>query len=520
MIVVNGGIPDPVQKALRVRKSNWNKKMVTPFIDNLIQLKMLMNGKPSKFHKERNSIINPLPADPATILGLLADDFQKIVSEGNAIIKDQINYSQNRRKKSPKQMELPTPNTPTNKPNPNQLNLPGITSSILEMNRINIQASNFLTRFLAGLKGPRFGESPAAIKRRYRGSLLKQANEIYKLCSNFQASVVRLDISKLFSKHDEEGLYEATETLMDIESKFTFMENGIKLLHKDMLRASPTEMAITPPTEGESSEGKPRSNTSVEDSENTANLTVKAADEIVTEWNQVSSSILQIKPELRNEMLVLVRGYMDLSEGDQAKSLAATRVYMTYKKILASLNAIENTHAKSLTEYLFMPKTGKNAAEAYALEVMASKGLAKWKGKGLRSLLSKKTSANRLSAYRSAVDLRKGLNKLMNILEKDFDAETLLTAVNDNVREPLFKIGEAIDSMLDSVKLDIENLSYKDPKKEEKRTKFLRLIERRKMTQMTKRLVPSNYGLLTHQLAQPTRIKSPETTPVSPPVKP
>jgi hypothetical protein len=69
--------------------------------------------------------------------------------------------------------------------------------------------------------------------------------------------------------------------------------------------------------------------------------------------------------------------------------------------------------------------------------------------------------------------------------------------------------------MLDSVKLDIENLSYKDPKKEEKRTKFLRLIERRKMTQMTKRLVPSNYGLLTHQLMQPTKVTS-----AKPPKKP
>jgi len=496
MIIVNGGIPDPVQKALRVRKANWNKKMVTPFIDNLIHLKMLINGKPSKFHKERNSIINPLPADPATILGLLAEDFKNIVNEGNAIISDQLNYSQTRRKKGPK------PETPAKAPNPNQLNLPGITSSILEVNRINVQASNYLTRFLSTLKGPRFGESPEAIKRRYRGSLLKQAHEIYKLCSDFQADIVKFDVSKLFSKDDEEGLYEATKTLIDIESKFSFMLNGINLFNKDMLRITNTGQES--PSDGMQGQ-----------------LVINAADDIVQEWNQVSSSILKINPEFRQSMLMLVREYANISEDDvNLKTVIAGRIFMTYKKILAELNSSSGTNAKSLSEFLFMPKTEKNAAEFYSLEIMASKNLEKWVGKGLRSMFSKKTSANRLSAYKSAIDMRKGLDHLMNVLEKDFDLQTLLDIAEKEINDPLFRIGEAIDSMLDDVRLNVENISYKDPKKEEKKNKFLKLIDRRKMTQMTRRLVPSNYGLLTQRLNRPMRQQSLEPAKTEPPIKP
>ena len=40
---------DPIQEKLREHKAKWNKT-VSEFIDNLIHLKKMMNGWPSKYH--------------------------------------------------------------------------------------------------------------------------------------------------------------------------------------------------------------------------------------------------------------------------------------------------------------------------------------------------------------------------------------------------------------------------------------------------------------------------------------
>lgn len=44
---------DPIQESLREKKAVWNKK-VSEFIDNLIHVKKMMNGFPSKFNMERS----------------------------------------------------------------------------------------------------------------------------------------------------------------------------------------------------------------------------------------------------------------------------------------------------------------------------------------------------------------------------------------------------------------------------------------------------------------------------------
>lgn len=99
---------DPVQERLRQNKALWNKEVST-FINDLIHFKKTMNGWPSKFFKERSRITSPVPADPATIIGSLAGDFQELVNKGNAVIQEQLDYSKNRRQRQPKQLNLPLP---------------------------------------------------------------------------------------------------------------------------------------------------------------------------------------------------------------------------------------------------------------------------------------------------------------------------------------------------------------------------------------------------------------------------
>src|SRR5512135_1467273 len=115
---------DPVQEKLRSDKASWNKD-VSAFINDLIHIKKTMNGWPSKFFKERSRITQPIPADPGTVIGALAGDFQDIVNRGNAIIQEQIEYAKNRRQRRPKPAappvaggQSPAPTTPAPSPAP------------------------------------------------------------------------------------------------------------------------------------------------------------------------------------------------------------------------------------------------------------------------------------------------------------------------------------------------------------------------------------------------------------------
>src|SRR4030042_2684905 len=89
---------DPAQEKLRNDKAAWNKD-VSAFVNDIIHLKKLMNGWPSKFYMERSFIKDPMPADPTTIIGSLLSDYQYIAERGNKIVEEQLNYSKTRKKK-------------------------------------------------------------------------------------------------------------------------------------------------------------------------------------------------------------------------------------------------------------------------------------------------------------------------------------------------------------------------------------------------------------------------------------
>ncbi len=93
---------DPNQEKLRSAKANWNKE-VSHFIDDLINFKWLINGKPNIFNSSKSPLTKPIQADPETIAGVLDSDFSQIVSGANRIISLQEEYSRTRKKKVEKQ---------------------------------------------------------------------------------------------------------------------------------------------------------------------------------------------------------------------------------------------------------------------------------------------------------------------------------------------------------------------------------------------------------------------------------
>jgi hypothetical protein len=93
---------DRSQQRLRDRKRQWN----TVYRDVSQKLKAFKDGLNGKGNQKLglppSKIQDPLPSQIGSFLGQLSSDFQKLVSDADAIIAEQGGYSQTRKKKQPK----------------------------------------------------------------------------------------------------------------------------------------------------------------------------------------------------------------------------------------------------------------------------------------------------------------------------------------------------------------------------------------------------------------------------------
>ena len=177
---------DPVQEKLREDKAVWNKN-VSLFINDVIHLKKLMNGWPSKFYKERSRIIEPIPADPNTILGSLANDFQELSQKGRDIVTEQLNYTKNRRVKQPKTNNTPgAPATPEAPPS----DLSKQLAAWDQKYNLVTEGSNPLSRFLVRRITRTRGLDDRAHDNRIRMDMLKSSVKAYKALGKLQVYIV------------------------------------------------------------------------------------------------------------------------------------------------------------------------------------------------------------------------------------------------------------------------------------------------------------------------------------------
>ena len=216
---------DPTQERLRANKATWNKD-VSAFINDLIHIKKTMNGWPSKFFKERSRITQPIPADPGTVIGALAGDFQDIATRGNAIVQEQLEYAKNRRQKQPKPAGGPQPGgapaAPGAPPAPEapkpggpdlsqqmgqqlaasyQAEMIKVASSFEDKYLLESEASNPVSRFITRLFNPRFGFGEGARIRRLRMAMLDNCVKSYKELKKLHKEIVKSSKSSIDSSH-------------------------------------------------------------------------------------------------------------------------------------------------------------------------------------------------------------------------------------------------------------------------------------------------------------------------------
>jgi hypothetical protein len=439
---------DPIQEKLRSQKSEWNTKKVSPFIDNLIHFKWLMNGTPSKFNKAKSPIGEPIPADPLTIVSILASDFNEIAEGARDIARAQVEYSKNRRRKR----LVPSIN-------PNQLTLP-----IDKKSSLNIEASNKLTRFLSHLKGPYFGSSKKSRERKFRLTLLSAMAEINKelkileheIVKNTPESIIisRLLINKI---NDKVYIFVSQLNLFSNETNAPNQSDELVLGKYPFipLKELPdTKLSNIEDKDSESVNNKLIDLTDLPPSAPDNDVVSHTASAILTDPLEIKADIkanhANIPLALNDEFLIAVKTSIAALD-DVPKALPKQKeidqLISDYKNLINHVNSKLGTNGGSLREILLSYST---ASEIHSnmMEVFSNNLLSKWLNKSRHMIGTGNTSALRLELYDVVSKAKTKANEIMNSLEKALIPSTL-----ESMIQPLIEDLAQMDKIIKPLEL-------------------------------------------------------------------
>lgn len=363
---------DPLQEKLRQNKADWNKNVST-FINDVIHVKKLMNGWPSKYYKERSKIIAPIPVDANNILNGLASKFQELSQQGAALAQQQAQYATNRRQKRVDQRNQ-TLNKLDQKYGPTE---PEVASPLGDLSQklsawekkydLVAQGSNPFSRFIAKLKTPQIGFGDAAQKRRLRMDMLKAALSSYKALNKMQVHV---------TKSSKQSVVDAYKAMQDAWNEWSVVSRNFNFIVNSMSDQVSRQ-------EDMRDEAPPGTEQDLPDSKSV-----------------VKPVIAPVKPE----------------------------------DIIS--NPPPPVKESEVPEIL-MPKDMDNPITATSqLEVVAQAFLKKWIGKTRHQIIPGKSSGLRLQIYELGEKTRKSVNFVMDLLEKGFNVEELgpkITEVSANI---------------------------------------------------------------------------------------
>lgn len=439
---------DPVQEKLREKKFLWNKEVST-FINDLINFKKTMNGAPSKFHPEKGNIKEPIPADPVTIIGVLANDFQEIAQKGNDIISEQIAYAKNRRKSKPKSPSSPASNVPAG---PDLTQLSQQLSAASDNNYALVsEGSNIITRFFTRLFNPAVGWGDAANLRRARMSMLNACADSFNNLEKFQVSVV---------KSSKESILESHKKLESASHYWNLVSRGYSIYKNSKSASAPDQggtIELDRKTDQPEADSKSESQLPAMVDPNIMDLNnLERIKNMVSDYRKYYNHIPSSADNAGGYLLELDAA-VDKFIASRGKKINAD-FEQFYEKTLKYLNEEFKTSAGSFKELSQQLKTknkqqlkDKNKQQSAPQEVIpdsvekeaslnlekvAQDFLKKWIGKTTHQLsVFDQTSPFRLNCYKSADQIIEKINEVMDILEKGLDQERLDPLVREINRE-------------------------------------------------------------------------------------
>lgn len=425
---------DPVQERLRQNKALWNKEVST-FINDLIHFKKTMNGWPSKFFKERSRITTPVPADPATIIGSLAGDFQELVNKGNSVIQEQLEYSKNRRQRQPKQLNLPLPEPgkappAAEAPKPqqdlsNQLSL-GLNASAKKAEMIKLaiemedkyslesQASNPISRFVTRLFNPKYGFGEAARMRRLRITMLDNCAKAYKTLKALHKEIVKS------SKGSIENSHKMMTSVWNYWNIVNRLFSSYKALRPGEVK-EPGGVIEDPELRRQRAIEEGRDPDDVEQSPGVA--TPSIVQNLVQDYQANANYIGSISKNPQFGALV--------STMERLKAFPKSR--KPTSKELDDLQTAYNVAVSATNQELGTSgQSFQDIAQQYKSNPTKT---AQQLGKIRHQLIPGASSGSRLEVYNLIETLRQDLDKVMDLLEAGFDQEKLSEAISQVNRQ-------------------------------------------------------------------------------------
>lgn len=420
---------DPKQQAIRQHKADLNSE-VSEFIDNLINFKKLMNGKPSKYLNEKSFITEPIPVDTSTLINNLVSNFNEIARESNSVVKQQIEYSQTRKKKLPNktvsQQTLPT------------------TANYIDDGFLALSSNRF-TRFYTKLKLWGFRDTEINNINLRRKSLLDNAAEMdkyLKLISkkiltssseNISLSIKAIDdaIDNLsaFSLNINEYadiLAQKKEMSGKEESKIPAKENEEE---KSQTATKENEGTADVSSKKEKTLSKPEISTDKVKDQPTVNLlesTIPLMDDAAY-INNIEPAFFASNSKTHRETISSLRNLKKLIEtnGDEKDINKALKLFNTNYSNLANWAAKQ----KNVDLQTFTFKDLSMALLTTANELESNQQMLKIAIKALdklkHRLFGNKTSSSRLEIAKNADSCRDDLDDVMNSLQDGLNIDFL-----------------------------------------------------------------------------------------------
>jgi hypothetical protein len=362
---------DPVQEKLRQDKANWNKEM-SLFLNDVIHLKKLMNGWPSKFYKERSRIVEPIPADPTTIIGSLTNDFQELSQRGNSIVQEQLNYSKNRKPKQPKAPEgvVPTTTPPASTTPPVVPDLGKQLAAWEQKYDLVSEGSNPVSRFLTRRITRTRGTSEKFRINRMRLDMLESCAKARKALSKLQVQIV---------KGNKQSILDSQKTMQHVWNEWAIVARSFNN-YKSKVGQLPDKSVELPTDEAMSPEKEVLPNQAPQEKDETLSEAPKVVPPVPIPPVVPASAALPMAPNIPP------------TDADELPKIAA-------------------------------------------MEVVAQAFLQKWLGKKRHQFFSGSSSSYRLEIFEIAKNIRVKLNEIMNLLEKGLDIGQLDPLVSDVNRQ-------------------------------------------------------------------------------------
>jgi len=382
---------DPAQEALREAKAKWNKN-TSDFISDVINLKKMMNGHPSKYSNEKSKIQEPLPEKVPSVLSMLALEFKDLAQVGHEIISKQLEYSKNRRQKR-------------------VMNTNNIVAEVQALNLYSY-GSNPLSRLMSRMMNVSLSNSDKAKIKKYRMSMLSACADMYRDILNFQEEIV---------KSTPESIFVSSKLWSKIEKQWVFIEQTITSL------APPEEKKEKETEKDKGAEKTEKKITELDIFAEMLPITTAIIDDVkkylINFINSDSKRIMNLIKEYENNANNAGKSGDDVVFGKS--DLIMKNIIDEYKYILMLANKRNETDAKSFKELASMNKFAENV-------------LNKWVGK-LKHKLNPfdKTSGARLDIYNSCKPLLENIDQFMDSLEKDLDFAKL-KSLSNSIKESIY----------------------------------------------------------------------------------